>query len=86
MSKKPKTEEPTQFVIGSLGTYTLCAAMTAGLARWEPFPMGDGREGEVCVGGLRYATKLNKFGVPEMHAHLYERIKESLRANGWEGD
>lgn len=38
-------------------------AMCVGSARWEPW--GDGR-GEFCMNGLRYATKLDEFGIPEM--------------------
>ena len=38
-------------------------AMCVGPARWEPF--GDMR-GEFCMNGIRYLTKLDEFGVPEM--------------------
>jgi hypothetical protein len=37
-------------------------AVVAGVARWEFFS-GSDDNGEVCVGGLRYATRLN-IGVP----------------------
>ena len=39
------------------------SALIQKLARWEPFP-GSESDGEVCVGGLRYCSKLDEFGVP----------------------
>lgn len=38
-------------------------AICVGGGRWEPW--GDGR-GEFCMNGMRHATKLDEFGVPEM--------------------
>lgn len=38
-------------------------AMCVAAGRWEPW--GDGR-GEFCMNGIRYATKLDEFGVPVM--------------------
>jgi hypothetical protein len=44
----------------------IAAAIVAGVARWEFFT-GDRSRGEICVGGLRYSSKLDEFGVPELN-------------------
>lgn len=49
------------------------AAITTGIARWEPWEQAG--KGEVCVGGMRYATSLDDFGVPE----LSENIRLAIR-------
>lgn len=43
----------------------LARAFAARILRWEPFKVLDGT-GELCIDGLRYTTKLDAFGVPEM--------------------
>lgn len=48
-------------------------AVVAGVARWEYFT-GSDDEGEVCVGGLRYATRLD-VGVPVLGANLREALE-----------
>jgi len=42
---------------------TVAAALATGTVRWELFT-GDNIRGEICVGGLRYATHLDEWGVP----------------------
>lgn len=39
------------------------SALVAGKIRWEAFA-GNAEHGEICVGGMRWATKLDEFGVP----------------------
>lgn len=51
-------------------------AMCVAAGRWEPW--GDGR-GEFCMNGLRFATKLDPFGIPEVTPPLREQI---ARARG----
>jgi hypothetical protein len=41
------------------------SALVAGKIRWEFFA-GNAVHGEICVGGIRWATKLDEFGVPEL--------------------
>jgi hypothetical protein len=57
----------------ALIAWGLCVAA----GRWEPW--GDGR-GEFCINGVRFATALDAFGVPEMTAPLREALK---RARGF---
>lgn len=45
-----------------------CRAVVAGKARWEFFS-GSSEQGEVCVGGLRYSTRLD-VGVPVLYPVL----------------
>lgn len=47
-------------------------AVVAGVARWEFFD-GSDENGEVCVGGIRYCTRLNA-GVPI----LFHALREAL--------
>lgn len=46
-------------------------AMCVADGRWEAW--GDGR-GEFCINGMRYATKLDEFGIPEVTAALRAAI------------
>jgi hypothetical protein len=46
--------------------------LVAGRLRWEFFP-GSTREGELCWGGMRYATVLER-DVPMLPGHLAWRI------------
>lgn len=55
----------------------LARALVSGKARWEPW--SDERRGEVCVGGLRYATELLD-GVPVMYPALRYAIEFALKA------
>lgn len=48
-------------------------AVVAGVARWEFFS-GSTDQGEVCVGGLRYATRLD-VGVPMLGPNLREALE-----------
>ena len=48
-----------------------------GRARWEPFK-GDAERGELCVGGLRYATHLDRDGVPNIHSVAEHAIRSEL--------
>jgi len=48
-------------------------AVVAGVARWEFFTGSDDK-GEVCVGGLRYATRL-QVGVPTLGAALRQALE-----------
>lgn len=49
-------------------------AVVAGVARWEPFS-GMSDQGEVCVGGLRYSTRLD-VGVPVLGPALREELEK----------
>ena len=43
-------------------------ALAAGVARWELFTNAE-QSGELCIGGMRYVTQLDEFGVPELSDH-----------------
>lgn len=58
------------------GHSRIVAALVEGYARWEPFA-GDASRGEVCVGGLRYATALDRYGVPEMNASISQALYDA---------
>ncbi|MGQ3081102.1 MULTISPECIES: hypothetical protein [Alphaproteobacteria] len=49
-------------------------AMCVGAGQWEPW--GDGR-GEFCMHGIRHATKLDAFGIPEVTPNLRAVIVKS---------
>lgn len=49
-------------------------AITTLGARWEPL---SSRTGEFCIGGLRYATDLDEFGVPVLHAGIRAAIAKA---------
>lgn len=78
MSKNITPPTATPFVKSSLETYMLCAA------RWEPFTHSeDGRDGELCMDGMRYSTTLNKFGVPQLNIRTVGVLGRVLSENGW---
>lgn len=56
------TASLTKHEQGDSDAEVFCRAVVAGVARWEFFS-GSSEQGEVCVGGLRYSTRLN-VGVP----------------------
>lgn len=64
-------EEPTALHDSDAEIFT--RAVVAGVARWEYFT-GSDEDGEVCVGGLRYATRLD-VGVPVLGANLREALE-----------
>lgn len=49
----------------------LLRAFIAGLVRWDKW---DDRRGELCFGGICYATELDEDGVPK----LYDRMRFEL--------
>lgn len=52
-------------LIASAPDHALVAwALADATARWEPWD--DAGRGELCFGGLRYATRLDAFGVPAL--------------------
>lgn len=53
------------------------AALTAGVARWEPFA-GRQEIGEVCVDGMRHSANIDDFGVPVLSDHLRKCLKKAL--------
>lgn len=55
----------------------LLAAMVLGVARWEFFT-GSTRDGEVCVDGLRYSTRLNAVGCPELTSAIRSALWKAL--------
>jgi hypothetical protein len=75
----PVTLANARLIAAAPAHAVLLSAMVRGLARWEAFPGGDGRKGEVCVGGLRYATELDETGCPVIQPHLYRVL---ARAEG----
>lgn len=52
----------------------LLRMMIEGRARWEPFS-DDMARGEVCVGGMRYLTRLGENGVPEISDLILAALK-----------
>ncbi len=46
----------------------LLRCICRGLARWEQWE--DGQRGEICCGGMRYATHLDDFGCPVVSEHV----------------
>ncbi len=52
-------------------------AVVADVARWEFF-FGSTDQGEVCVGGLRYATRLD-VGIPILGPNLRETLEKHTR-------
>lgn len=52
----------------------IAAAMTSGLARWEP------DANELCIGAVRFATCLDTFGVPVMTRGMREAIAKATLA------
>lgn len=60
----------------------LAQAMCLGLARWEPFEH-DATRGEVCVGGLRWASRKDQFGVPELHGSIRSALGLAITGAGW---
>lgn len=69
-------------IIGSLSTYTLCAAFAHGLATYTPSPL-DGEPGTLTIAGKAFAAGLDKFGVPVLDIASGAALKETLRKNGW---
>lgn len=57
----------------------LLRALLHGKARWEPFT-GCTKQGEVCVGGFRWATILDKWGFPVLHDALRSELQKAARA------
>lgn len=57
---------------------TLQAMCLLGL-RWEPFP-NDPVRGELCFGGLRYSTELDRLGCPILPQCLLVNIVPKIRA------
>lgn len=60
----------------------VAAAICAGVARWEPW---DQKRGELIVGAMRHATRLDQAGVPALHEFLRARLQsaiDDLRATG----
>lgn len=53
-------------------------SVCTGVARWESFASGAG--GEFCIGGMRYATKLDAFGVPAMNDSMRAAIAKATGA------
>lgn len=49
-------------------------ALAIGVARWETW---GGARGELCVGGMRYATWINDFGHPDVCS---ENLRSALKA------
>jgi hypothetical protein len=68
-----------QLIEAAPGHALFAAAIVAGVARWEPWPPHDGRRrGELCIGGIRHALSLDAFGVPIMHAGLFDIVSDEL--------
>lgn len=57
--------------------YLLAAVLTAGIAKWEPFPSGN--RGELCMRGLRYTCDGDENGVPLLYDSLRRFIRAELR-------
>jgi hypothetical protein len=75
---RPESPEANARLIAAAPAHALLlSAIVRGLARWEAFPGGDGRKGEVCVGGLRYATELDETGCPVIQPHLYAALAKA---------
>jgi hypothetical protein len=49
----------------------LLAALATGKAKYRPW---DDKRGEVCINGLAYAVHIDRFGCPELHDNLRERL------------
>lgn len=49
-------------------------AMCVAAGRWEPFGSG---QGEFCMNGLRFLTKLDEFGIPAMTKVLRAHIAKA---------
>jgi hypothetical protein len=58
----------------------LASALVAGLARWEPFAGSGAPSGELCVGGFRYCTTLDEFGVPVLADHTRAALTRAVAA------
>lgn len=72
--------EANASLIASAPDHALYArAVTAGVARWEPFGGSDNR-GEVCCGGLRYSTVLDVFGVPCLSSAMRSALAKKVGA------
>lgn len=70
----PDEQEANARLIAAAPDHSLFgAAVCAGKARWEAWSGSDCR-GEVCVGGMRYATNLDEFGMPV----LYDAIRAAI--------
>jgi hypothetical protein len=68
----PNSEKHARLIAAAPDHALFASAVCAGAARWEPFPNNNG---EVCVGGLRYAVKLDEFGCPTLNAPLRAALK-----------
>jgi hypothetical protein len=52
----------------------IAAGLCSRVIRWET------KTNELCFDGLRYSTKLDEFGVPELYANLRAAIRKILEA------
>ena len=53
--------------------------ITSGKAMWRIW--GPDHQGELCIDGVRYATKLDEFGCPELHPLLRAAISKADNNN-----
>lgn len=65
-SPQDLNDEANARLIAAAPDHALVArVLAAGDARW--YPWEDRVSGELSIGGLLYATKLDEFGVPKLH-------------------
>ncbi len=55
----------------------IAAALCRGAARWRSF-LATPNRGEVCVGGVRYSSTLDRFGVPQLHELLRRDLRKAM--------
>lgn len=64
-----KEDQANARLIAAAPDHALVArALAARVARWELFTNAE-QSGELCIGGMRYVTQLDEFGVPELSDH-----------------
>lgn len=51
--------------------------LASGVAQWETWQ--DGVRGEFIIGGMRYVTKLDQFGCPELHDVIRAAISKATQ-------
>lgn len=69
--------------IGSLASYSLCAAFAHGLASYEPSAL-EGQPGTLTIGEQSWPAELDKFGIPKLTIASLQALYEVLRKEGWE--